>query len=331
MHGTGQLARSHAGLPPPACTFQVSRQLRVLQRRGCFSKGRLPTVLNANVMAPPGLFRWCAAAAALLLPSGARGHGQMMHPPNWFMTDGLPRVCPMMDGASWGIGAMWYTNYTHVPVGVPVMPDDDPRRTFTDYSDSPGYGPGVYSPRNPWRAPGASPVNGHGCGGFGGNMHGCHHADGTPAPCVVGGSAFGPDAVDYYNKGKLGRNISRTRWQRGSVVEAAYILYSNHAGGYSYRLCRHRENNITEECFQSGHLDFVGDTHIIQWGPHKSSRREIPAVYTTNGTHPAGSMWARGPIPTCAGANGGYVWRGTSAIDCEPYPWRPENLRETQV
>ena len=57
---------------------------------------------------------------------------------------------------------------------------------------TPGYGPGVYSPRNPWRAPGASPVNGHGCGGYGGNMHGCHHADGTPAPCVVGGSACCP-------------------------------------------------------------------------------------------------------------------------------------------
>jgi hypothetical protein len=42
----------------------------------------------------------------------AAGHGQMMHPPNWFMTNGLPRVCPMMKGADWGIGAMWYTNYT---------------------------------------------------------------------------------------------------------------------------------------------------------------------------------------------------------------------------
>lgn len=31
---------------------------------------------------------------------------------------------------------MWYTNYTHVPVGVPVTPDGDPRRTFTDYSNS---------------------------------------------------------------------------------------------------------------------------------------------------------------------------------------------------
>ena len=77
-------------------------------------------------------------------------------------------------------------------------------------------------------------------------------------------------------------------------------------------------------------LDFVGDHHIIQWGPHKLTRKEIPAVYTSNGTHPAGSMWARGPIPACAHANGGYVWRGTSAIDCEPYPWRPENLRKTQ-
>lgn len=99
----------------------------------------------------------------------------------------------------------------------------------------------------------------------------------------------------------------------------------------AYRLCKQTPGrNVTEECFQAGHLAFVGDTHIIQWGPSKAMRKTIPAVYTTNGTYPAGSMWARGPIPTCAHANGGYVWRGKSAIDCEPYPWRPENLRKTQ-
>jgi hypothetical protein len=157
------------------------------------------------------------------------GHGQMMNPPSWFQTDGLPRVCPMADGASWGLGAMWYTNYTFVPKGVPVMPDNDPRRTFTDYSNSPGYGPGAYSTRNPWRAPGAAAVNSP-CGCFGGNMNGCHHVDGTSAPCVIGGTAFGPDARDYYNQKKLAKNITRTRWQKGSIVEAAYILYSNHAG-----------------------------------------------------------------------------------------------------
>ena len=52
----------------------------------------------------------------------AAGHGMLMHPPNWFMSDGLPRVCPMTEGADWSIGAMWYTNYTHVPEGTPIMP-----------------------------------------------------------------------------------------------------------------------------------------------------------------------------------------------------------------
>lgn len=245
------------------------------------------------------------------------------------MTDGLPRVCPMMKGASWALGAMWYTNYTFAT--KTTMSDDDPRRTFTDYSNFPGYGPGAYSPRNPWRAPGDAPVDSP-CGGFGGNMHGCHHKDGTSAPCVVGGTPFGPDALDYYTQGKLGKNIKRTRWQKGSVVEAAHILYSNHAGGYSYRLCK-QSPKMTEECFRAGHLDFVGDKHIIQWGANKSTRKEIPAVYTTNGTTPAGSMWARGPTPTCAGANGGYVykypWPG-SAIDCEPYPWKAETTKKTQ-
>lgn len=139
--------------------------------------------------------------------------------------------------------------------------------------------------------------------------------------------------MDYYNQGKLGQNIKRTKWQKGSVVEAAHILYSNHAGGYSYRLCK-QSAQMTEECFQAGHLNFAGDTHIIQWGPDKSTRKEIPAVYTTEGTTPAGSMWARGPIPTCAGSSGGYAGfdfsHVVSKIDCEPYPWRAENTRETQ-
>merc|ERR1719356_86365 len=112
----------------------------------------------------------------------------------------------MLHGADWGIGAMWYTNYTFAE--KTTIEDDDPRRTFIDYSDFPGYGPGQYSPRNPWRAPGAAPVDSP-CGGFGGNMHGCHHADGTPAACVLGGYAFGPDARDYYNQGKLAKNIVR--------------------------------------------------------------------------------------------------------------------------
>lgn len=214
------------------------------------------------------------------------------------------------------------------------MADDDPLRTFTDYSNYPGYGPGIYSPRNPWRAAGAAPVDSP-CGGYGGNMHGCKHADGTPAPCVVGGFAYGPDARDSYKQGNLGSNIKRTKWARGSVVEAAYIMYSNHGGGYSYRLCK-QSSHLTEECFQAGHLDFVGNEHIIQWGPTNSTRKYIPAVYTTNGTHPKGSMWARGPIPTCAGANGGYTWHSTgahtgiSAIDCEQYPWQPQAPRQTQ-
>jgi hypothetical protein len=251
----------------------------------------------------------------------------MMHPATWFMTNGQPRVCPMMQGASWDIGAMWYTNYTFVD--ALTMPDNDSRRTFTKLSDPYGWAPPAN--RHPWRAPGAAKVNSP-CGGYGGNMNGCVHADGSPSPCDVGGVAGGPDAIDYYNQGKLGQNIKRTKWQRGSVVEAAHILYSNHAGGYAYRLCK-ESAGLTEECFQAGQLDFVGNTHIIQWGPDKSTRKEIPAVYTTKGTTPAGSMWARGPIPTCAGSAGGYswdIWHSMSAIDCETYPFVAENKRETQ-
>ena len=52
------------------------------------------------------MFRLLAIAIAAAVLPFAAGHGQMMHPPNWFMTDGLPRVCPMTEGASWALGAM---------------------------------------------------------------------------------------------------------------------------------------------------------------------------------------------------------------------------------
>ena len=57
--------------------------------------------------------------AAAVLPLVA-GHGQMMHPPNWFMTDGLPRVCPMTEGASWALGAMCVQRCRLVPAHLPL-------------------------------------------------------------------------------------------------------------------------------------------------------------------------------------------------------------------
>merc|ERR1711970_48977 len=49
---------------------------------------------------------------------------------------------------------------------------------------------------------------------------------------------------------------------------------ANHAGGYSYRLCRIDHGDIAhieEECFQKNQLDFVGDTQHVQYGKDRTS------------------------------------------------------------
>jgi hypothetical protein len=242
-------------------------------------------------------------------------------PPNWFEENGYPGLC-LPNKTDWSNGQMWYTNYTMIP-GEATVGINDPRRTYQETS-SRGWAP----PHNkhPWRAPGSAKAVP--CGVLGGNKAGCVHADGTPSPCDVGGTGHGPDARDYYNQGKF-PNVVTTEWKVGSVQETGWIFTSNHGGGYSYRLCP-ASKNLTEECFQQHPLDFVGDSHFIQWGPDKSTRMSIPAMYTKDGTYPKGSQWARIPIPSCVDTNnwgGGYYQNppGISQIYCEEYPWVAKN------
>ena len=58
------------------------------------------------------------------------------------------------------------------------------------------------------------------------------NAGGLMAQTTDGGYGFGPDARVYRF-----RDVVETEWQRGSVVEAAWGIWANHGGGYSYRLC----------------------------------------------------------------------------------------------
>ena len=54
---------------------------------------------------------------------------------------------------------------------------------------------------------------------------------------------------------------------------------------YAYRLCRKSEGkNLTEECFERGHLGFTNDTSWIQYGNKTSNRTAINAVRTSSGT-----------------------------------------------
>ena len=48
--------------------------------------------------------------------------------------------------------------------------------------------------------------------------------------------------------------------------EVAWYCGANHAGGYSYRLCKMPEGGIgdvTEECFQQTPLEFVGKVDFL--------------------------------------------------------------------
>ncbi len=72
----------------------------------------------------------------------------------------------------------------------------------------------------------------------------------------------------------------------------------------------YRKNlDLTEECFQNGTLNFVGDTQWIQdasrAGVGKThNRTAIPALRKSEGTFPPGSQWTINPIPGCTGSYG---------------------------
>jgi len=84
----------------------------------------------------------------------------------------------------------------------------------------------------------------------------------------------------------------------------AWNMIANHGGGYAYRLCK-KSNNLTEECFQNGHLQFAINTSWIQWGEDFHNRSAFPATRVSEGTHPAGSQWTKNPIAPCWGEVGG--------------------------
>eukprot|EP00658_Telonema_sp_P-2_P030307 TRINITY_DN2290_c0_g1_i1.p1 TRINITY_DN2290_c0_g1~~TRINITY_DN2290_c0_g1_i1.p1 ORF type:complete len:337 (+),score=48.54 TRINITY_DN2290_c0_g1_i1:293-1303(+) len=139
---------------------------------------------------------------------------------------------------------------------------------------------------NPWRAPGSAPVFGSGCGSAGGGAL-PYQNGGNPPPGIPLGfdGAMMPPTVPVV-------------WARGTEVAVAFALEANHGGGYSYRLCPAWERT-TEECFQRTPLRFGSDK--TSWLVYANgSKIEFPRVQVDEGTTPAGSEWARNPVPTCA-------------------------------
>jgi len=220
--------------------------------------------------------------AIVFLASAApcAGHGHMTYPPSTRHGGSLAfgGDCLKSSGACY-----WFTNNQPIP-GEPLLNDRWSRSINVNVSE----GASDWSRKNPWRAPGAAPVVGSGCGSAGGG----------PVAYANGGSP--PDGIAQGADGLTLPRRTPTVWPRGSIQEVGMAVSANHAGGYSWRLCKVNGtfSGVSEACFQQTVLRFAGATQFIVYTDGKWS--EIPLVKVTHGTHPAGSEWARFPVPGCS-------------------------------
>ena len=174
----------------------------------------------------------------------------------------------------------WFSNNVQIPFDEPRLPNDM-RSIQLNVTGQPQ---DVYA-KSPWRAPGSAPVYGSGCGSAGGG----------PTAYANGGNP--PRGVEQGLDGlTLPKNGKPAVFKRGAEVEVAWAIAANHGGGYAYRLCK-ADGNITEQCFQAGHLEFAGQSQWIRYP--NGSQAEMPLRMTDIGTTPSGSQWARDPVPQC--------------------------------
>jgi len=144
------------------------------------------------------------------------------------------------------------------------------------------------------------------CGIDGGNANGCPAGNPGKGGCAAGGYGNGPDArVVYQNRSRF-----VTEWTAGAEVEVKSAVIANHGGGYSYRLCRKPGNlmDLTEECFQKGALEFVGNTSFAVWNADDANRVEFPAYGISLPT----GHWRQNPMPACDDASGGAATGGAT-------------------
>ena len=86
-----------------------------------------------------------------------------------------------------------------------------------------------------------------------------------------------------------------TVWKIGGDAIVSWNVRNNHGGGYQYRLCPASEP-LTEACFQKMPLEFHQDKQAIVFP--NGSTFPIAGTFVADGTLPAGSTWARLPIPS---------------------------------
>jgi len=150
---------------------------------------------------------------------------------------------------------------------------------------------------HPWRAPGSAPIL-NPCGVAGGTHNGDYNTDGAmyPGDWDSGASHRGP-ITPYAALGDLGSSLPKgpvTTWTSGAEVEVAWTIEFNHGGGYQYRLCPASEL-MTEDCFQKHPMPFIAGTAKLRFA--NKSVVTINGTYVSEGTMPAGRVWAMNPIP----------------------------------
>jgi len=243
----------------------------------------------------------------------ALGHGNMMFPYVWWDVHQAGSVwdehgannnvgCGVLDlpdnefsnthdGKPPDCFNFWFANNVRIP-GDASIPDYMAQNEITCVAQAGHHGDP--DKKFPWNAPGTAPIFSP-CGTLGGIPDGCsgdgkgqfgdccsHHCDSF---------ALGDNAENY-----MWHNPPVTEWKAGSFQEVSWYVGANHAGGYSYRLCKMPHGGIshlTEECFQQNPLDFEGDVQWVQYGKDRKTghRTELNALQTKEGTFPEGSMW----------------------------------------
>jgi len=180
---------------------------------------------------------------------------------------------------------------------------NDPRERSVNIAAEAGSPQDIYR-HNPWRAPGSAPVA-NACG-------------------LAGGTPWGPNVAEeglyvnttFAHHGMAGTDLkplpgyTAPEWTLGGTAEVSWQVRNNHGGGYQYRLCP-ADEPLTEECFQRHPLEFVQDEHQVVFA--NGTRFKVPGVFVTEGVLPAGSTWARIPIPP--------TWLGPRCLGegCEPW------------
>jgi len=212
-----------------------------------------------------------AAVTLAVCVNQAESHGMLTKPISRALraatgsTNGLQFAgeCP-------GHACEWYTQKT---VSVGKATNCDPKaRTMGVSCDMPGRVDWPCTPGQavPWCAPGTAAVK---------------------SPCGVFSGGLNETSRDMLDLD----GTTQATWTAGATAEISTAVIANHGGGYSFRICP-ADSDLSEDCFQQGHLSFASDQQVLvdQTGKKLVA---FPAVRVTNGTMPMGSTWTRNPIP----------------------------------